>query len=420
MPDDRTFLIVGASLTGAKAAETLRAEGFEGRVLLVGDERSRPYERPPLSKTYLRGESDLEKVFVHPDGFYAEHGIELRSDTTVTEIDRERHEAVLGDDERIAYDRLLVATGAEPRRIDGPGAALENIHYLRNLDDADLLRAGLAPATSVAVVGGGWIGAEVAASARQLGHSVTMIHSDPAPLVQVLGPEVAEVYRALHAEHGVELRMSTRVESFRGGTAVEEVVTEKGDAIVADLVVVGIGVRPRTQLAIAAGLDVDNGIVVDQYLRTSDECVYAAGDVASAWHPFFGRRVRVEHWSNALNQGRVAALNMLDLTTPYDRLPYFFSDQYDAGMEYLGHAPEWDRVVFRGDPRAREFIAFWVKDDRVVAAMNMNVWDVVEPLRAIIHSRRPIADAQLRDTDVPLEEIATGLTAAASAPGSGA
>jgi 3-phenylpropionate/trans-cinnamate dioxygenase ferredoxin reductase component len=420
MADDRTFLIVGASLTGAKAAETLRAESFDGRVVLVGHERSRPYERPPLSKTYLRGESELEKIFVHSDGYYAEHGIELHSETPVTRIDRERHEAVLAGGERIAYDRLLVATGSEPRRLAGPGADLENIYYLRSLEDADRLRAGLAQATSVAVVGGGWIGAEVAASARQLGHDVTMIHAEAAPLLRVLGPEIAEVYRALHAEHGVDLRMNERVASFRGATAVEQVVTEKGTAIAADLVVVGIGVKPRTELAIAAGLDVDNGILVDEYLRTSDERVYAAGDVASAWHPFFGRRVRVEHWSNALNQGPAAARNMLDLATPYERLPYFFSDQYDAGMEYLGHAPEWDRVVFRGDPRTREFIAFWVKDDRVVAAMNMNVWDVVEPLRAIIGSRRAVADERLQDTDVPLEDIVTGPVPAASAKGNGA
>jgi 3-phenylpropionate/trans-cinnamate dioxygenase ferredoxin reductase subunit len=233
-----------------------------------------------------------------------------------------------------------------------------------------------------------------------------MVHSDAAPLQKVLGPEVAAVYGALHVDRGVTMRMNTRVRSFRGETAVEAVVTDRGDAIPADLVVVGIGVTPRTRLAAAAGLAVEDGIVVDQYLRTSDERIYAAGDVASAWHPLLRRHVRVEHWSNALNQGPAAARNMLGVVTPYDRLPYFFSDQYDVGMEYLGHAPEWDRVVFRGEPATREFIAFWVKDDRVAAAMNVNVWDVTEALRHLITSQQAVDDERLRDPDVPLDQLA--------------
>jgi 3-phenylpropionate/trans-cinnamate dioxygenase ferredoxin reductase subunit len=405
MSDDRTFVIVGGSLAGAKAAETLRSEGFAGRVVLVDSDRHLPYERPPLSKGYLRGESGLDDVLVHPDAFYVEQGIEVRSGSTVARIDRERREAVLESGDRVGYDRLLLTTGAEPRRLEGPGAGLEGIHYLRSIEDADRLRAGLTAAASVVVVGGGWIGAEVAASARQLGAQVTMVHSDGAPLQKVLGPEVAAVYGALHADHGVTMRMNTRVQSFRGATAVEAVVTDHGDAIAADLVVVGIGVAPRTGLATAAGLTVEDGIVVDECLRTSDDRIYAAGDVASAWHPLLRRQVRVEHWSNALNQGPAAARNMLGLATPYDRLPYFFSDQYHLGMEYLGHAPEWDRVVFRGDPATREFVAFWVKDDRVAAAMNVNVWDVTEALRHLITSQQPVDDERLRDPDVPLDQL---------------
>ena len=401
----QTFVIVGASLAGARAAETLRAEGFDGRVVLVGAERRPPYQRPPLSKDYLRGDATLEQALVHPQGFYAEHAIELRPGTTVAGIDRDRRQAVLVDGDRIGYDRLLLATGARSRRFEGPGGRLDGIFYLRDVDDADRLRTRLGSPMRVVVVGGGWIGTEVAASTRQLGHHVTLVHSEPAPLQRVLGPEVAEVYRSLHADHGVEMRMSTRVASFRGGTAVEEVVTTDGETIAADLVVVGIGAAPRTALAAAAGLQVDDGVVVDEYLRTSDARIFAAGDVAAAWHPRLGRRVRVEHWSTALNQGPVAARNMLGHAIAYDRLPYFYSDQYDVGMEYLGHAPEWDRVVFRGDPAQREIIAFWVKDDRVVAAMNLNVWDVVEPLRRLITSRHPVDDARLRDPDVPLDEL---------------
>jgi 3-phenylpropionate/trans-cinnamate dioxygenase ferredoxin reductase subunit len=405
MSDDRTFVIVGGSLAGAKAAETLRSEGFSGRVVLVDADRHLPYERPPLSKGYLRGESGRDDVLVHPEAFYADQGIEVLRRSTVAGIDRRRRAAVLDDGDRVAYDRLLIATGAEPRRLDGPGAGLEGIRSLRDLDDADRLRADLTAGTRVVVVGGGWIGAEVAASARQLGAEVTMVHSDAAPLQKVLGPEVAAVYGALHADRGVTMRMNTRVRSFRGETAVEAVVTDRGGAIPADLVVVGIGVTPRTGLAAAAGLAVEDGIVVDQYLRTSDERIYAAGDVASAWHPLLRRHVRVEHWSNALNQGPAAARNMLGVVTPYDRLPYFFSDQYDVGMEYLGHAPEWDRVVFRGEPATREFIAFWVKDDRVAAAMNVNVWDVTEALRHLITSQQPVDDERLRDPDVPLDQL---------------
>jgi 3-phenylpropionate/trans-cinnamate dioxygenase ferredoxin reductase subunit len=417
MTEDRRFVIVGASLAGAKAAETLRSEGFEGGVTLVGAERHRPYERPPLSKAYLRGDAAVDEVFVHPEPFYAEQGIELRTGSPAATIDRHRRQVVLEDGDRIPYDRLLLATGAEPRRLDVPGVELDGICYLRSLDDAGRLRARLTTASSVVVVGGGWIGAEVAASARQLGRPVTMVHPHQAPLQTVLGPEVGAVFRALHADHGVEMRMSTRVESFRGATAVEEVVTDHGDTIAADLVVVGAGATPRTRLALEAGLQVDDGVLVDGYLRTSDERIYAAGDVASAWHPLLGSRVRVEHWSNALHQGPAAARNMLGHATPYERLPYFFSDQYDLGMEYLGHAPDQQGVVFRGDPATREFIAFWIEDDRVAAAANVNVWDVVEPLRRIITSRQPVDDDALRNADVPLDALARDLVARAPTDG---
>ncbi|MDP9402647.1 MAG: FAD-dependent oxidoreductase [Actinomycetota bacterium] len=405
MSNPSTFVVVGASLAGAKAAEALRAEGFDGRLVLVGEEPQRPYERPPLSKGYLRGEADPDKLYVHDEGFYAEHDIELRTETRTVAIDRPGSEVVDADGERIAYDRLLLATGAAARRLRIPGADLDRIFYLRDLADADRLRAALADAGRVAVVGGGWIGAEVAATVRDTGREVTMIHPDPAPLQRTLGPEIGQIYRTLHADHGVKLAMETSVAAFRGDSAVEEVVTSDGKTIAADLVVVGVGAVPRTELAADAGLDVEAGILVDDRLRTGDERIFAAGDVASAWHPLLERRVRVEHWGNALNQGPAAARNMLGHQTPYDRLPYFFSDQYDVGMEYVGYASDWDRVVFRGDPASREFIAFWVARDRVVAAMNVNVWDVVEPMRRVIASKQPVHDARLADSDVPIDEL---------------
>jgi 3-phenylpropionate/trans-cinnamate dioxygenase ferredoxin reductase subunit len=405
MTSDRTFLIVGASLAGAKAAETLRAEGFDGRLVLIGAESERPYERPPLSKDYLRGEAGRDKVYVHDENFYAEQDIELRLGRTAVELDVTAGELALDDGERLRYDRLLLATGAEPRRLSVPGAELDGIHYLRTVGDSDALRGRLDGGGSVVVVGGGWIGAEVAASARQRGLEVTIVEPQSVPLERVLGPEVGAVYRDIHAAHGVEVLSGTGVEGFEGVQAVERVRTSDGRKLDCDFVVVGVGVEPRTKLAAEAGLAIDNGVLVTTALRTSAPDVFAAGDVANAEHPFYGERIRVEHWANALNQGPAAARSMLDDPKPYDRLPYFFSDQYDVGMEYTGFARTWDRVVFRGDPGSGEFIAFWLDGDRVLAGMNVNVWDVTDPIQRLIRERIPVEDRRLGDPDVPLEEL---------------
>jgi 3-phenylpropionate/trans-cinnamate dioxygenase ferredoxin reductase component len=401
-----TFVIVGASLAGAKAAETLREEGYEGRILLLGEEAERPYERPPLSKNYLRGESGREKIYVHDEAFYAERRIELRTSSRVVAIAPDVRHVMLEGGERVGYDQLLLATGAIPRRLPIPGADLPGVRYLRTVEDSDALRLAIGRASRVAVVGAGWIGAEVAASARQLGRDVALIGAASVPLERVLGPEVGAVYRDLHADHGVELYMGTGVDAIRGGDAVEEVHTADGRSIPADLVVVGVGVTPRVELARDAGLEVADGVVVDEHLATSAPGVYAAGDVAAAWHPVLGARIRVEHWANALHQGPAAARNMLGVPTPYDRIPYFFSDQYDLGMEYSGYASGNDRVVFRGDPAKREFIAFWLRDGQVVAGMNANVWDVVEPIQNLIRTQRPVDVDRLTDPTVPLEDLA--------------
>jgi 3-phenylpropionate/trans-cinnamate dioxygenase ferredoxin reductase subunit len=405
MTSDRTFVIVGASLTGAKAAETLRAEGFDERVVLIGDEDERPYERPPLSKDYLRGEADRETVYVHPERFYAEHDIELRLDRTAVSVDVVGNELALDDGERLRYDRLLLATGAEPRSLSIPGGDLAGVLYLRSVADCDALRGRLDRGGAVVVIGAGWIGAEVAASARQRGLDVTVIDPLTVPLERVLGTEVGAVYRDIHVDHGVHMLLGTGVEAFEGGTAVERVRTSDGRELECDFVVVGVGVQPRIGLAAQAGLAVDNGILVDERLQTSAPGVFAAGDVANAHHPFYGERIRVEHWANALHQGPVAARAMLGHADVYDRLPYFFSDQYDVGMEYAGFARSWDRVVFRGDPATREFIAFWLTGDRVVAGMNVNVWDVIDPIQRLIGERVAVDDRRLADPDVPLAEL---------------
>lgn len=405
MTDTLTMVIVGASLAGAKAAETLRSEGFGGRVVLIGEEPDRPYERPPLSKGYLRGDQEGVKIFVHDEGFYADNAIELRTSTRVTAIDAAAREVELAGGERIAYHRLLLTTGAGPRRLGVPGAELPGVHYLRDVNDADRLGLAIRQASRVVVVGAGWIGSEVAASARQMGAEVAMVDPAPVPLAQVMGPEVGAVFQRLHASHGVDLQLGAGVEAIVGGDAAQGVRTTDGRVIEGDVVVVGIGAVPRTELAAAAGLRVGNGIEVCEYLESSSSGIFAAGDVAAPWHPLLGERIRVEHWANALNQGPVAAKNMLGQATPYDRLPYFFSDQYDFGMEYSGYARHWDRVVFRGSPDEGKFIAFWLADGRVVAGMNANVWDVTGPIQALIRSGRPVDVDRLTDPSVPLEEL---------------
>jgi 3-phenylpropionate/trans-cinnamate dioxygenase ferredoxin reductase subunit len=404
MTDDRTFVIVGAGLAGAKAAETLRAEGFDGRLHVIGAEDERPYERPPLSKDYLRGEAGREKVYVHDEGFYGEHDIELHRGRTAVSLDAATRELTLDHGRRLRYDRLLLATGAEPRRLPIPGADLEGVLSLRTVQDSDVLRERLDRGGSVMVIGAGWIGAEVAASARQRGLEVTVLDPMAVPLERVLGTEVGAIYRDIHTDHGVRMLMGTGVEAFEGSTSVERVRTSDGRVLDCDVVVVGVGVRPRTELAARSGLAIDDGILVDEHLQTSAPGVFAAGDVANASHPFYGRRIRVEHWANALHQGPAAARAMLGHTVPYARLPYFFSDQYDVGMEYTGFAPAWDRVVFRGDPAGREFIAFWLTGDRVVAGMNVNVWDVTEPIQRLIRERVAVDDRSLVDPEFPLDE----------------
>jgi 3-phenylpropionate/trans-cinnamate dioxygenase ferredoxin reductase component len=402
----RTFVIAGASLAGGKAAEELRKRGFDGRIVMIGAEPERPYERPPLTKDYLRGESDREKAYVHPSGFYSEQEIELHVGVSVSSIDPRGSRVVLDGDRELAYDSLLLSTGAEPRQLSVPGAELEGIHYLRTLTDCDALRRALEPGARVAVVGAGWIGSELAASARQLGLEVTVIDPLALPNERIFGPEIGRFYRDVHLQHGVEMLLGRGVEAFEGEGAVARVRTSDGSSIDCDVAVIGVGVVPRTALALEAGLAVDNGILVDERLVTSVPNIFAAGDVANAWHPFYERRIRVEHWANALNQGPAAARSMLGEAVSYARVPYFYSDQYDVGMEYSGYAERWDEVVFRGDPDAADgFIAFWLRDARVAAGMNVNLWDVNQQVQELIRSRQPVDPRALADPGTPLDSV---------------
>jgi 3-phenylpropionate/trans-cinnamate dioxygenase ferredoxin reductase subunit len=403
--DPRRFVIVGASLAGAKAAETLRKEGFEGSVALVGEEPERPYERPPLSKEYLRGEAGPEKLYVHADGFYEAQGIDLRLSSAVTSLDVGDQTVSLASGDRLGYDSLLLCTGARPRRLALPGAELPGVYYLRDMASSATLREAIKAAGRAVIVGAGWIGCEVAASARQLGAEVAIVEMAQLPLQKVLGPEMGQFYRDVHRDHGVEMHFGVAPEAVVGSDAAEGVRLADGRIVPGGIVIVGIGAEPRAELAMQGGLETGNGVLTDEYLETSRPGVFAAGDVANSFHPLFGERVRLEHWSAARNQGPAAARNMLGRHEPYTRVPYFYSDQYEVGMEYSGHAPSWDEVIFRGDVEGREFIVFWVKDGRVAAGMNVNIWDVSGDISDLVASRRPVDTKKLSDPEVSLASV---------------
>jgi 3-phenylpropionate/trans-cinnamate dioxygenase ferredoxin reductase subunit len=415
MVSDNPYVIVGGGLAGAKAAETLREEGFEGRVVLIGDERDRPYERPPLSKGYLLGDDERSSVYVHEEGWYAEKSVELLTGRRAAKLDRGAHEVELDDGERIGYAKLLLATGSSPRRLRIEGNKLDGVNYVRRLGHTDTLRETLNAGGRVVVVGAGWIGLETAAAARaKYGCEVTVVEPQPTPLHGVLGAELGNVFAQLHTKHGVNFRFGTGVSEFTGSGKVSGVKTDDGTEIPADAVIVGVGARPNTELAEGAGLAVDSengGVVVDGTLRTEDPDVYAAGDVASFPSARYGRRIRVEHWANALNGGPAAARAMLGKDVDYTDLPYFFTDQYDLGMEFTGwFAPGgYDQVVLRGDVDGLAFYSFWVAGDRVVAGMHVNLWDDgVGPIQELINSEHPVDATRLADSSVPLADTLKG------------
>jgi len=408
MPAEPTYVIVGASMAGAKAAETLREEGFGGSIVLLGEEQERPYERPPLSKGYLLGKEDKSSVYVHEPAWYAENDVDLRLGVTVTALDVGARQVTLAGGGTVGYDRLLLATGAAPRRLSVPGADLDGVMYLRRVGDSERLAEALRGGGRVVIVGAGWIGLEVASAAREFGCEVTVVEPEPGALHRHVGPELGDVFRGLHEEHGVVFRFGESVTELRGsGGKVSSAVTSAGAVLDVDLVVVGIGAVPATRLAADAGLDVANGVICDAGLRSSAHEVFAAGDVANAFHPLYGKHVRVEHWANALNGGPAAARSMLGKGVSYDVVPYFFSDQYDLGMETAG-LPEpgsYDQIVYRGDREAREFIAFWLSGGAVVAGMNVNVWDVSDDIQALIRARRPVEESRLADPDIPIPDL---------------
>jgi 3-phenylpropionate/trans-cinnamate dioxygenase ferredoxin reductase subunit len=403
-----TFVIIGGGLAGAKAAEALRDNGFDGEVVLFGAEEHLPYERPPLSKDYLADKKGLPDFTVDPEDWYREHDVDLRLGTEVTGIDRLTHSVGFDEGHHQGYDKLLLATGSSSRRPPIPGGDADGVHYLRTIDDASDLLAVLTKGARLAVVGAGWIGLEVAASARERGVEVTVVESAELPLLGALGREAAEVFAKLHREHGVDLRLKTSVEQITtdGGKATGLKLGD-GSTVSADAVLVAVGAKPNTELAEKAGLELaEGGVLVDASLKTSDDDVYAVGDIAAAENPLFGTRVRTEHWANALKQPAVAVAGMMGNPGVYDELPYFFTDQYDLGMEYVGHAGDYASAVFRGDPDGREFTMFWLDaESRVLAGMNVNVWEGLDDIKDLIRSRKPVDAGRLADADVPLGEL---------------
>ncbi len=408
MDTEETFVIVGASQAGASAAQTLREQGFPGRIVLIGDETELPYQRPPLSKDYLLGNADRETVYLHPRQWYLDNDIDLRLDLPVVSIDRGAHQVSLADGSQVRYAKLLLTTGSSPRRLPIPGAELDGVHYLRRIKDSDSIKAMLQTTRRVAVIGAGWIGLETAAAARAADVQVTVLGSAPLPLMRVLGAEVAQVFADLHRDHQVDLRLGVEISEITGHRGhVDGIRLSDGTRIEAESVIIGAGIAPNTALALEAGLTVDNGIRVDEHLQTSDPDVYAAGDVANAFHPLLGKPIRVEHWANALHQPQVAARAMLGQQVSYDRIPYFYTDQYDLGMEYAGYVgPDgYDRVVFRGDVAGRQFLAFWLRQGRVLAGMNVNIWDVTDQIQALIRAGTPVVPDDLADPGRSLESF---------------
>ncbi|OBF80396.1 pyridine nucleotide-disulfide oxidoreductase [Mycobacterium sp. 852002-51163_SCH5372311] len=408
MASSTTFVIVGGGLAGAKAVEALRDNDFDGKVVLLCEEDHLPYERPPLSKEYLAGKKSLNDFTVHNSDWYREHDVDLRLGQRVSSVDPAAHTVGLPGGTTIGYDKLLLATGSASRHAPIPGSDAAGVHYLRTFGDAAALNSVLAEGSSLAVVGAGWIGLEVAAAARQRGVNVTVVETAKQPLMAALGETVGEVFAALHRDHGVDLRLEAQVEEIPTGQGkATGLKLADGSTVAADTVLVAVGAKPNLELAEQAGLSMsDGGVAVDASLRTSDADIYAVGDIAAAEHPLFGVRIRTEHWANALKQPAVAVAGMLGKPGEYDELPYFFTDQYDLGMEYAGHAPSFDRVVFRGDVAGREFVAFWLDGaGRVLAGMNVNVWDVLDDVKALIRSKAPVDAGKLADPQSPLADL---------------
>jgi 3-phenylpropionate/trans-cinnamate dioxygenase ferredoxin reductase component len=400
------IVIVGASLAGGTAAATLRQAGFDGDVMLIGAEPQPPYERPPLSKQYLRGETPFEKALVRPGSFYEQNRIETRFGIRATRVDPLERLVELDIGRPVRYGKLLIATGVRNRRAPIPGLDLPGVFALRSVSDADALRSEIAPGRKAVVIGMGFIGCEVAASLRQKGVAVVSIDPSPTPLFRVLGEKVGQIMTSIHRDHGVDTVFEDVATRFEGAGRIDRVITKGGRRIECDFAVVGVGVEPAIDVIADSGVETENGILVDEYCRTTVDGIYAAGDVANHYHPVFGRRMRVEHWQNAMQQGAAAARSMLGTGQPYDAIHWFWSDQYDVNLQYAGFHHGWDRIVTRGSFDSRNFLAFYLNQGRLDAVVALNRGKDVRRVMPLIKARGIVDPVQLADEAVDLRSLA--------------
>ena len=399
------YVIVGANLAGGTAAITLREEGFDGEIVLIGAEPYLPYERPPLSKEYLQGVKPFEDALLKPSGFYQEHNIQTHLGTRAIRVDPSDHTVDLEGGGKVPYDKVLVATGVRNRRLRIPGADLEGVYDLRTVGDADRIRAMSRSGGRVVLVGMGFIGCEVAASLRYRGVEVVAIEPFKSPLYRVLGEEIGRVFTQLHRENGVQMFFEESVTAFEGTRHVQRVMTSAGRRIECDFVVVGVGVEPVTDLVIDSGVKIDNGIVVDEFCQTNIEGIYAAGDVANHFHPLFGRQVRVEHWQNAIHQGRAAARSMLGKRDPYSDVYWFWSDQYDCNVQYAGFHRGWDELAVRGNLEERNVVVFYMQERRIAAVVAFNRGRDLQRAMSLIRARVEVEPAVLRDEGIDMRSL---------------
>ena len=407
----QTVVILGANLTGGAMASTLRDDGFDGRLIMIGAEPHPPYERPPLSKEYLRGEASFDSSLLRPASWYEENAVELLTGVRADRVDVRARTVVMEDGDAIGYDRLLIATGGRNRALDVPGKDLPGILSLRTVEEADAIRAAAAEGGQALVVGAGLIGCEVAASLRALGVDVDVVEIYDGPLIRMVGPEIASVLEAIHREHGVRFHFGQTVSSFMGDSRVRAVLTDEGEHLEADLVVVAVGIDPELGAVRGSGIAIDNGVLVDESLRTNVEGVFAAGDVANHLHPLFGRRMRVEHYDNAIKQGTAAARSMLRDGVVFDDPHWFWSDQYEHNLQYLGHARAWDDFIVRGTFEERRFLGFYLRDGVVDAVVGLNRGREVRRAAGLIRARRPVDPRLLRDDEVDLQQLGAELLA---------
>lgn len=408
MATEPVFIIIGGGEAGGTAVQTLREEGFDGQIVLIAAERHLPYERPALSKSYLKGDPYTSEGSLRDQQWYDDHRIDLRLGRRAVSLNRPRHEVLLDDETTLHYDKLLIATGAQPRRLEVPGAELAGVHHLRTLEDSDALASALDATPEVVVVGAGWIGLEVAAIARAKGCTVTVVEPNDMALQASMGACMGGFFTDLHRGHGVTFAFGRGVTGIRGTDTVQAALTSDGGELPADLVVVGIGVQPDVSLLENDLLADDGGVNVDPQMRTQDPDLFAAGDIASVANPFYGRRIRVEHWANALMDGQIAARSMLGQSSEFDPVPFFFSDQYDIGMEYAGwvNAAAAGEPVIRGDLQAHTFYAFWLANGEVRAGMHVNGWDEgIKPVQELIRHHVQVDPGRLADPNVPLAEL---------------